>query len=99
MVLAADNHLHVAGADQDDLFIPVDMRQVADLAFVEGGGVHVNFLEIVCRLVEDLPAFSFIRRFHRHFGPIKEEGRCLFGAVGKLSPPGHETEDKIIGRG
>src|ERR1700754_3459662 len=70
------------------------MWRVTDLAFVEGGGVHVYFTQPRDGLVEDLAAFSLVCCFHWHVVPVEKDGRpCSFAVRGR---PGLEEENVII---
>src|SRR6185437_9128455 len=78
-IAVGDMHADIAASYQEYLFRAVHMLGVADLAGVEGGGVHVDVLQPGGRLAEDGSAFAFGGGFHGELGPACEERSCFAG--------------------
>src|SRR5882724_3618244 len=92
-----DLHRDITFTQQDDLFLPVNMRGVAYFSRVEGGHMYFEFAEQGRGPVEDLPPLSFFRLLNGQRVPVDEEGSSGAGApVGVHRRTGLEFQD-IVG--
>src|SRR6185437_5485866 len=82
-IAIGDMHPNMTAAEEDDLFILVNMLRVADLAGIQGGCMHIDIRQPCDRAAEDGPAFTLAGFFHQQLRPIENNRRSGF-----LSPAG-----------